>query len=198
MSLHDRFTALRKLSVQRTSQTFQNGGNNISRNLNSNTNTSKASIPLYKPRPHQQTALQRTVAMEAALKIKKKSMKQRLGHHQQIRQKISRGNNSFRSRRPTRPFGRYPARGGANNSIYKRNVTSTFKGGARGRGSYRRLTRMPSNGNKNRYNSTRQTPNKRPNRINNFGPSPSKDELDAQLDNYMSSTKSLLDYDPIE
>ena len=179
MSLHERFTQLRKIAPQpthespperhsappppRIRQSPEYYEPPPARPIRST--TVRPSVP---PRFRDYSKIPRNLAVEAALKLKRRSIKQRLG----VRQNNFRRNQTFygwRGARARRARGRFQRWNNFNvGTIGRRRFGTWRRGGGRG-GRGRRWGR------------------------GNMRPKVSKEELDKDLDNYMAHTKSMLD-----
>ena len=191
MSLHERFTQLRKIVPQPIEETPATRPPPQApppppqyyvpppERLEPRVDRARMAV---QPRYRRENRNSRQLAIEAALKLKRKSIKQRLG----IRQNNFRRNQTqtfgWRGGRARRVRGRF--RGGVNNNwnrtqngnIGRRRQGTWRRGGAGGRGG--RGGRRQRGG-RGRQQQTKVT----------------KEELDQQLDSYMANTKTVLDRD---
>lgn len=242
ISLHDRFTELRRLSDKNVaSPSTATASNNASarngfanaggdNNVQPRSNPTSPRTPRRQHQQHQQygygggdrggfrrgrggilTRPRRTNVVEAAMKIKKRSLKQRLGvrpnNYQagivyyngggyRFRGNYSRGRGRFiRRNYRGRGQGGNMRRWGSSTSIAS---NGSKRGGGRGGGNRRGLRRSRSLQNLSRGYRRRGGRGGRGRGRGGRGGQqktkpPTKEELDQQLDNYMSNTKSALD-----
>ena len=192
MSLHERFTQLRKIVVQPIEETPSTRPPPpapppppqyyVPPPERSEPRVDRARMAAQ-PRYRRENRISRQLAIEAALKLKRKSIKQRLG----IRQNNFRRNQTqtfgWRGGRARRVRGRF--RGGINGQ-WNNMRTQNGNIGRRRQGTWRRGGggRGGRGGRRQRGRGGRQPQTK-----------VTKEELDQQLDSYMANTKTVLDRD---
>lgn len=192
MSLHERFTQLRKIVVQPIEETPSTRPPPpapppppqyyVPPPERSEPRVDRARMAAQ-PRYRRENRISRQLAIEAALKLKRKSIKQRLG----IRQNNFRRNQTqtfgWRGGRARRVRGRF--RDGINGQ-WNNMRTQNGNIGRRRQGTWRRGGggRGGRGGRRQRGRGGRQPQTK-----------VTKEELDQQLDSYMANTKTVLDRD---